>query len=312
MKLTGTSAPHIIRACRLLLVAAAVGGGVNLSAQSSQVNLDKVLVVQPIFLQNGPGGNIAVQSNYLSQLPLFEQAAQKVYAQAGVRIVWNSPVTFVNSTNYTINTFNQVDSLVAAYGGGLGSPLNVFFTGPNATYNGVSQQSANVDKSFSSNVDYKNGSTISESVFNSGSGHFSLLTLPHEMGHSLGLDHDAILSATEPSGYNYPASVSYSGTELAQGSNNLMYAYQSAYGVAALGSIWSPSSTSGYGVLTSNQIEMLRLNPLLQPSSGYSYNYATGSVSAVPEPSTYAVALSALAGLYTIRRRWKAKRASGF
>jgi len=273
--------------------------------------LNYELEIQPIFVQNGPAGNIAVLSNYSSELPLFEAATQKVYAQAGIRVVWDAPVTYTNSAFYTLDgtgygggqggTILQMQALVETPGHSQSAnpqTLNLYFTGANGGVLGTSDQSTNwVDPLSFDSVTFKNGGTVSESVFNSLSGNYSLTTTPHEIGHVLGLNHDVVLS-----GPPY-----YSTTPLTFASGNLMYA--GLLGATTLGSIWN--GTTGVGILSANDVALLRLNTQLVLSSpGFSYDYSTGNVSAVPEPSEYALAAGLLAGLYAIGRKWKTRGAA--
>ncbi|MCX6954950.1 MAG: M12 family metallo-peptidase [Verrucomicrobia bacterium] len=266
------------------------------------VALPYQLVVNPIFVQNGPAGNIAVQSNYASSIALFQEATQRVYAQAGIRVVWQAPTVFTtnNSSFYTIGFGPQgsldVDNLTQASGNGASGSatiLNLWFTGPTPTGTlGVSQQSNNLHSFSLPDGDIKHGATVSESIFVP-SGSYSLTTLPHEIGHVLGLDHNAIISGQGGPAFNQ--GLGTSSTVLTGG--NLMAG--GTVGATTLGAITTDGST-GFGLLTANQITMLHLSPMVttNPVAGDTYNY-----SAIPEPASYALAVGSLIAFSMVVRR---------
>lgn len=277
---------------------ALVGGFSVLCAQT--VALPYQVVINPIFIQNGAGGGVAVQTNYASSLTLFQDATQRLFAQAGIRLVWQAPSTYVSSAFYTIGAGAQgsidIINLAAAPGNGAAPTnaniVNLWFTGPTSTGTlGVSGQSTNlVTGIFSTQVIYKYA-TVSETVFNSAS-YYSLSTIAHEIGHVLGLKHESVIPDT-----NY-AGVNFSGVSVP--ANNLMKG--ETVGATSYDQIFSPTNTGGFGVLTAEQITMLRLSPLVtaNPVAGDSYNY-----SAVPEPATEALLAGVFAGLSVMGyRRW--------
>jgi hypothetical protein len=263
--------------------------GVFLNAQT--VALPKMMVIEPIFIQNGVGGNIAVQTNYSADFALFQAATQRVYAQAGIRVVWASSSVFVSSTFYTISGASDVGNLVAAQGKGYQSgttTLTVWFTGSNGGILGVSNQSLNVSKNAFVQPDpvYYNGATVSESTFVAG-GTYSLTTLAHEIGHVLGLDHNLVNAGPT---YN---------TTTAVANGNLMK--DGSVGGTTFSGITSDGST-GFGVLTANQISMLLLSPYVRTNSTANDTY-TYSSSAIPEPADFVLIASAVAGVFVIGRR---------
>lgn len=257
------------------------------------VALPYQVIINPIFVQNGVGGNIAVQSNYASSFALFQEATQRVYAQAGIRVVWDTPTVYVSSTYYTIADGTAVDNLVQTSGnGGIfnNRTVNIWFVGPNGGTLGVSQQSSNVGSgAFLPNPVIHYGGTVSENIFSST--YYSLTTLPHEIGHVLGLTHNAIQPG--PSYGNSPP--------LLTGGNVMTGGSLGATTLSGTTGITGDGVT-GFGLLTADQILMLRLSPMVTANSvsNDTYNY-----SAIPEPSAAVLATSLLTGICALGYRWK-------
>jgi len=281
-------------------------GAIFAPLRAQVVALPYQVVINPIFVQNGPSGDIAVQTNYSSSLALFQEATQRVYAQAGIRVIWQTPTVFTSSTYYTISAGAQgsldVDNLSQAPGNGAinsATTVNLWFTGPTGTGTlGVSQQSFNLHTFAFPQGNIFHAGTVSETVFNPASPYYSLTVLAHEIGHVLGIDHNGILSGQ--GGVAFNQGLGYNGPALT--GTNLMT--NASLGTGTFGSITTDGST-GFGVLTANQIAMLRLSPMVTTNTvvGDTYNY-----SAIPEPSSFTLAVSIVAGICVAGRRWK-KRA---
>lgn len=172
------------------------------SLRAQTVALPYELVVKPIFVEDPVSGHISVLSDYASSFAVFQEATQRVYAQAGIRVVWETSSVYVASSSnlYDLGSgetasINMGDLTQTAGHGQSTTPktLNLWFTAPTSTGTlGISEQSTNVGTgAYTRDPIIRNGSTVSETIFIPGA-YYSLTTLPHELGHSLGLNHNVI------------------------------------------------------------------------------------------------------------------------
>lgn len=273
----------------LLTLILGLTASVHLIAQTT-VNLDKMITIKPIFVANGAGyTSVLSNSSYAADFATFQAATQRVFAQANIRIVWEASASFASAANYTsTGTSFAVSQLVAAAGAANVkssnlNAINLYFTGVSGSLLGASEQSLWDSGGFASPQGVN--AMVTESIFIPG-GTYSLTTIAHEIGHVLGLDHNAI-SAGSPYLTNTPLT---GGNLMAQG-----------VGATTFTGITS-DGTSGFGILTANQVSFLRLFEPVRPNStvGDTYTYSN---SAIPEPADFALVASAVAGLVVIGRR---------
>lgn len=278
----------------------ALGLVLSASMPGQTVALPYELVIQPISIQNSLGYQALLGNpTYVSELSLFQAATQEIFAQVGVRLVWDPFNTYVDSTNtfYTITGSDvQLAALTDTMGHGQsvkttysqsavpGDVLNVWFTGPNTSVLGYSQQSTYAPLAITGNV-FKNGVTVSETIFNSAS-YYSLTTLAHEIGHSLGLWHYTIGSSPN---------FTVSSTEVSI--DNLMR-NTGFHRVTNISEI-TTNGTTGYGILSPIQIQVMLSNPLIHinPNASDTYTYA------IPEPADFSLIAGFLVGAYKWWRR---------
>lgn len=296
----------INRTFRLTVVAAGISSASVLSGQT--VALPYQLTVKPIYVQNGPGGVIAVQTNYSDQISLFRDATQALFAQAGVRVYWESDSIHVSATHFTIPLSTAaaqtwLGELTDTAGNGqspnstyptpaTGSTLNLWFTGSSGGVLGFSHQSFNTPQSaIITTPVLRNGGAVAESIF-APTGNRSLNVIAHEIAHVLGLTHNVI----NPYNANPSASYYSNSTVLAPLTRNMMA--DGYLGATTLDQI-TRDGVTGHGILTANQIELLRLSPFIVANTtpGDMYTYA------IPEPATVALFVGVGAVLFAIWRR---------
>lgn len=298
------------------MAALAAGFVLTASLSAQTVPLNYQLEIQPIAIQSTTGHSVLTDYS-ASQITLFENATQRIFAQAGIKLVWDSWNTYVDGTNTNQGvSFYQINSTDAniqlgytQYGlnGGYGQSanttysqnakpgdtLNLWFSGPIASgILGYSENSTNVGlDSLQPDPIFRNGSIVSDSVF--GSTYYSMTTIAHELARPLGLDTSNITSGPN---YNGPGPA-YGSTEITDKSN-VMYPNTDFYRVTDINEI-TTDGTTGYGIFTQNQIDMMKLSPFITTLSSTEYY----TYSSVPEPSDYALIVGAMAGLLVFYRR---------
>lgn len=260
----------------------------SVAATAQTVPLPYQLVIQPIFLNNG-SGYTAVLSNstYTARLTTFQEAAQKVWAQAGIRLVWQAPTTFTDANFFVTDTPAEMQNLARNAGHGQSSTtttMNMWFTGAAGSIYGLSEQST-VNQS-GSTVSIRNGVTITESAFAAN----SVDVIAHEIGHNLALNHNTVVALLN--------------TSTATTIENLMYGGDP--GVTTLTNIYPNGLQRDQ--LTADQIgKVLQvLGTAFAPLSLVQANTVlndTYSYSAIPEPAHISIAGAGAVGLFVLLKR---------
>jgi len=248
---------------KLSSVFAVIGTAFSLAvsaiAAGTTVPLPMQVTIHPIYVQTdvGPQQQTAVvTAGYAALLPQFQEATQKIFAQAGIRLIWETPTTFASTDCYDLNTgiadytFNnakdralEMGSDPASYGGSI-SPnvINLWFTG---------EQDSIVAQGYpSNNASYVvPGATVSQSVFKTP---YALDVIAQALGNVLGLGN--VVTFPDPP-------------------NLMCIGYAGASSIAQI----TANRTTGLDILTSDQIAELYTSSLVLTNSklgGDSYTYS--------------------------------------
>lgn len=288
---------HSLRFLILTLVSA-----VAAQAQTS-VTLNYQITINQVFLSNGTTTAVLSNPTYTSRLATFQDATQKIFAQAGIKVNWQTPETLTSAQFYVLDNTTEYESLVrpsnptSVKQDSTYSVLNLYYVSAYGASLGGSSAWGLSEQNFidgSNNyVGYLNGVTVSEAGFSAN----SIDLLAHEIGHNLTLTHNVLPANT-----------------VALGVSNLMYSGNT--NVTSLNDIYSPGGTG----LQRDQLDTTQKSRLqnLYTLAGSSFSFIqplavpeTYYYSAIPEPATSALIAGALLGSgacgWRMRRRSRQK-----
>ena len=213
------------------------------------------VTIHPIYVQTSDASQTAVvTAGYSSLLPQFQEATQKIFAQAGVRLVWETPTTFASTDCFDLNTgitngtfidaihrASTMGSGPASYGGSTTAKvINLWFTG---------EQNSIIASGYRSTpTRVVPGATVSQSIFSTP---YALDVIAQVIGYTLGMGNGTL-----------PASP-----------NLMCIGYAGASSLAQI----TTNGTTGLDILTPSQIAVLALSPLLQTNATPGDQYIYGS-----------------------------------
>jgi Metallo-peptidase family M12B Reprolysin-like/PEP-CTERM motif len=143
------------------------------------IPIDSTVTIQPIRVCDDAGGNCG---NPLQRL--FEPEGDKIWAQAGIDLVFFGFTEFHGTTFRSLDLASEFTSLVLGAGHGQDpnpSVINMWFVESIPDCGGAA--------AFGCGFVSANGIAIADSVFTFNGGIGRLDTIAHELGHNLGLGH---------------------------------------------------------------------------------------------------------------------------